>query len=638
LRRPSLSWWVVLALLCAALLPVGIGSLQLRNQRDALLDQVQRMQILTASTAAGAIASRVEAIAALADSAALNPVMAQPHSSAAQELLVALLRAAPEVFGAVVIDDDGAELVKAQRREYGQEITSVLARATRGTVEIVEGAERQWLRLVRPLEEGARRLVVVADLDEAVRVFERTSMVGEAQAFLVDRDSSLLLGEAAQFADLPEDLLAQWSSGKLTAGAGRYRGASGEDIIAAHDPVLGTPWFVVSRQPQAAADEAQRRIRRGTLWTSAGALTLAALLSLLGYLLLVRPMRRLAAAQAAMVGLDGPPTTGSELGQLEETFAQLLMLEKDREDIGQVFLGRYQVLGRLGKGGAGTVFRGFDPVLKREVALKTVNLPTDSLEADSLVARLQVEAVHAAQLNHPNIVTVHDFEQRGDTAYIAMERVDGVSLAQYLERCGALEVGEVLAAGRAIAAALAAAHAENLVHGDLKPGNVMLGRDGAIKVADFGTSRVIQQARQSDAQLMGTPGYVAPEVLDGKGGTPASDLFSCGVVLYEMLVGRRPFGEGAVLEVLRRTREARPEPVEACREGIPPEMSRLVAGLLAGDPSERPGPAEQLAAYLGTLLAATRFEWRPDASVMDWYLDEQPATTTDLLTRFLPTR
>ncbi len=629
---------MVLALLGAALFPVLIGSLQLRNQRDALLDQVQRMQILTASTAAGGIASRLDAIAAAADTAALNPVMAQPLTVEAQELLVALLRAEPQVFGAIVLDADGGELVKAQRREHAEEIASVLARPTAGALEIVEGTERRWLRLARPLEESAGRLVIVADLDEAMRVFERTSMVGEAQAFLVDRDGTLLLGEPSRFAELPRELLAQWSSGKLTAGAGRYRGADGDEIIAAHDPVLGTPWFVVSRQPQAAADEARRRIRRGTVWTSAGALALAALLSLLGYRLLVRPIRRLADAQAAMLGMEGPPTTGSELAQLEETFAQLLLLEQDREDIGQVFLGRYQVLGRLGKGGAGTVFRGFDPVLKREVALKTVRLPTNEVEAGSLVAKLQVEAVHAAQLNHPNIVTVHDFEQRGDTAYIAMERVDGVSLAQYLERRGALEVGEVLAVGRAIAAALAAAHAEGLVHGDLKPGNVMLGREGAIKVADFGTSQLIQQARQSEVQLMGTPGYVAPEVLDGRGSAPASDLFSCGVVLYEMLVGRRPFGEGDIREVLRRTREARPEPVEARREGVPPEISRLVAGLLAGDPSQRPGPAEQLADYLSTLLAARDFEWRPDPSVMDWYLAERPATTTDLLTRFLPTR
>ncbi|MDH3403562.1 MAG: serine/threonine protein kinase [Acidobacteriota bacterium] len=638
MRRPSLSWWLALALLGAALFPVAIGTLQLRNQRDALLDQVGRMQILTASTAAADIASLVDAVRTAAETAALQPALADPLSAAAREQLVALLQAEPRIFAAAVFDGGGAELVKAQRSEERAELAAVLARPPGAEAEIVPGERRRWLRRTGPLGGDGRRLVVVADLDEAAAAFERTAIVGEAQAVLVGGDGTLLLGSDAALAELPPSIVAQAVSGKITAGAGRYRGGDEEEVVAAYHPVAGTPWFVVSRQPRAAADVARRRIRQGTLWASGGALALAALLSGLVYLLLVRPMRRLAAAQAAMVGLEDQPTGGSELDRLESTFAQLLRFEQDRDDMGQVFLGRYQVLGRLGRGGAGTVFRGYDPVLKREVALKTVSLPADAVKADDLVSRLQIEAVHAAQLNHPNIVTVHDFEQRGDTAYIAMERVDGVSLAQYLARRGALEIDETLAVARAIAAALAAAHGESLVHGDLKPSNVMLARDGAIKVADFGTSRLMRRTVESDDRLMGTPGYVAPEVLGGRGGTQASDLFSCGVVIYEMLAGRGPFAHENLSEVLRLTRRADPTPIDELRAAVPVEVSRLVGGLLARDPDRRPGPAAQLADYLGALVAARGFEWRPDPLVMEWYLEQRPATTTDLLTRYLPTR
>ncbi len=634
-RRPSLLFWMALALLAAALSPVVIGALQLRSHRDALLDQVQRMQILAASTAGAGIKARVESLEATGDRVIGGALMGDVDSPAAQEVLISLLQADDQLVAAVLRDASGEETLKAQRREFADEITAALAAAGDEQVAIVAGTDRRWLRVRRELDEEGHEIVLVTDLVELQERFTDTGLVGDAQAALLDADGDLLLGDAQTVAELPAELMALARSRRLTGGAGRYRAPDGSDVVAANYPVAGTSWVVLSRQPRAAADEARSRMRQATTVASAGALVVALLLSWLGYRLLIQPMRRLARAQAHMVGVDLSDGKGSELDQLESTFAQLLQIEHDRESIGEVFLGRYQVISKLGKGGSGTVFRGYDPLLKRDVALKTIQLPANSADADVLVGRLQVEAVHTARINHPNIVTVHDFERRGDAAYIAMERVDGVSLADYMRAKRPLEINETMAIGHGVARALMAAHEEQLVHGDLKPSNVMLGRDGAIKVADFGTSQIVRQRQAADSAIIGTPGYIAPEVLEGKGSSQAADLFSFGVVLYEALAGSNPFGGGGIGEIMARTREANPTPIGEMREGLPPELERLVTSLMQKETGRRPGPASTIADLLSAMVASARYEWEPDPEIMAQRPDDEGDSSTDFLTRYL---
>jgi len=610
--RGSLFFWVALALAVAAAFPLAIGLWQLSIHRHALLGQVQRLQIFVASSAAHRVAAYVEELRREAVTASRNPLLAEPAARPAQELLADLIQQRPELLAAGILRADGETVVLAQRRDSAATVARALAEAPGDALRLA-GEESRWLRVeaAMPAPAGAaasERLVLLAEASRLEEILAEANQIGDAETVLVDRGPRALLGDRELVAQLPPSLLGQVGSEKLAGGAGNYRAAGGEEIIAAHFPVAGTPWLVISRQPRAAADAARLRMRQATLSATVGALFIATMLSILGYRLLVLPIRRLVRAQAEVAGLDGPVRGGSEIAQLESTFARLMLIEQKREILGEIFLGRYKVMGKLGSGGSGTVFNGFDPVLQRPVALKAVPLGKDG----DVVAKLQSEAVHLARLNHPNIVTVFDFERRGDTAYIAMEKVDGVSLDQYLRQSGPLAAREGVAIAAAVTAALVAAHGVNLVHGDLKPGNILLDRDGAIKVADFGTARVVRRDAEAGDRLIGTAGYVAPEVLHRKGATRASDLFSLGVVMYQIFTGRRPFGEGKLSDILRRTLEDEPEDLAAARSMLPGDLTRLVKRLLSKDPQGRPGSAAAVAAELERVRAELGDEWKLD--------------------------
>ena len=611
--RRSLLFWVALALTVAAAFPLAIGLWQLRTHRHALLDQVQRLQIFAASSAANRASAYVTALRREASVAARNPLLEDLGAAAAHEELAGLIQDRPELLAAGVVEPDGEVVVLAQRRDSAAVVEQALADEPQETLRLA-GRETRWLRLFAPLEAKARddrepdRVMLLADADPLRQILLEANQIGEAETVLVSREARPLLGDAALMLQLPESLLVQIRSKRLAGGAGRYRDVGGDEIIAAHFPVEGTPWLVVSRQPRAAADAARARMQRSTLSAVVGALFIATMLSVLGFRLLVLPIRRLVQAQAAVAGVDPAAGGRSEIAQLESTFAQLMMVEKKREILGEVFLGRYKVLKKLGSGGSGTVFDGFDPVLQRSVALKAVPIENDP----EIVGQLQAEAVHLARLNHPNIVTVFDFEQKGDTAYIAMEKIDGVSLDQYIRHNGALQLREGVAIASAVTQALVAAHGVNLVHGDLKPGNILLSRKGAIKVADFGTARIVRRASDAEGRLVGTAGYVAPEVLRRKGATRASDLFSLGVVIYQIFTARRPFGEGKASDILRRTLEAEPTDLAKLRQMLPEQLTRLVKRLLSKDPQDRPNSADAVAIELEQVGAELGDEWKID--------------------------
>jgi serine/threonine-protein kinase len=525
-------------------------------------------------------------------------------------------------------------VVRAQRREEREFVAMVLADLSDEPLRI-GGRGRQWLRLLIDLERSGNRLLLVAGVEPLEEILLQADQVGEAHTTLIDSDARPLIGAPEVGDVLPEFMRRQAQSQRLSSGAGRYEGLGGEEIVAAFVPVEGTRWSVVSRQPRLAADAARRRMQLATASATVGALFIATLLSVLGYRLLVRPIRRLVRAQAEVAGVDTLPG-GSEIAQLESTFAQLLRVEQERDSIGEVFLGRYRVTGKLGRGGSGTVFKGFDPVLQRPVALKVVPLANAGQEVESVVSKLQAEAVHLARLNHPHIVTVFDFERKGDTAYIAMERIDGVSLDHYLSQTKSMPVRDGVGIATAITAALVAAHGVNMVHGDLKPGNILVGKDGAIKVADFGTARLAGTNSSSGERLHGTAGYLAPEVLMRHGATRVSDLFSLGVVIYQMFAGHRPFGGGSTFEILQRTLESQPTDLAEIRASLPRELTRLVMKLLAKDPGERPNSAAMVGEVLARLGSELGEDWKLDVEkVVLRQARTSPKGATEYLTQYL---
>jgi Tol biopolymer transport system component len=257
------------------------------------------------------------------------------------------------------------------------------------------------------------------------------------------------------------------------------------------------------------------------------------------------------------------------------------------ERIGQR-IGRYVLTARLGEGGMGEVYAARDSELGRSVAVKLLGRST-AVES-SPVARFIREARSASALNHPNIVTIYEVIHTESRLAIVMELVDGVALRQL---CGSpLPVDQVLHIGEQIARALAAAHAQGIIHCDIKPENVMLRHDGFIKVLDFGLARDLTAGSSTSIIPGGTLRYMSPEQSRGEAASPASDVFCLGLVLYELTSGTHPFEGGSIFDTLKALNEAAPRSLTSWNAFVPPQLDALILRMLAKDPRQRPSAAE----------------------------------------------
>ncbi|TKG66307.1 protein kinase domain-containing protein [Prauserella endophytica] len=256
-------------------------------------------------------------------------------------------------------------------------------------------------------------------------------------------------------------------------------------------------------------------------------------------------------------------------------------------DEGELIAGRYRLLSRIGRGGMGVVWHARDERLDREVAVKELLLDTgDSAQAaEQAMRRATREGRVAARLRHPHAIMVHDVVEHAGKPCLIMEFLPSKSLATVLAERGPLPAGEVARIGEQVASALAAAHAEGIVHRDVKPGNVLLADDGTAKIADFGISRAVGEATVTGAGLIaGTPAYLSPEVAAGGEASPASDVFSLGATLYAAVEGAPPFGDDEnPIALLRRV--ASGELVAPRRAG---PLTDVLLRLLAGEAGERP--------------------------------------------------
>jgi serine/threonine-protein kinase len=260
--------------------------------------------------------------------------------------------------------------------------------------------------------------------------------------------------------------------------------------------------------------------------------------------------------------------------------------------------GRYLLSDLVAGGGMGEVWRAEDQVLGRVVAVKL--LRREYAADDAFLSRFRAEARHAASLGHPGIAQVFDYGEDDGTAYLVMELVPGEPLSARLQREGALPAAVAVPLLQQAARALDAAHATGLVHRDVKPGNLLITPDERVKITDFGIARAGDQAPLTrTGEVMGTAQYLSPEQAMGRTATPASDVYSLGIVAYEMLRGRRPFeADTAVAIALAQVNNA-PEPLPA---SVPAPVAATVLQALAKDPAERPASAAAFADSLGDAL------------------------------------
>ncbi len=252
--------------------------------------------------------------------------------------------------------------------------------------------------------------------------------------------------------------------------------------------------------------------------------------------------------------------------------------------------GRYEISGELGRGAMGVVYKATDPVIGRTVAVKTIKLSEEGtgLSRPELLTRFQTEARAAGLLTHPNIVVVFDAGEEDGLYYITMELVEGKSLQAHLDGGQAFALPRVLRIMEQTCGALQFAHERNVVHRDIKPANIMLTADDTVKVTDFGTAKILQfGTMQQTAHVMGTPSYMSPEQVKGRAVDGRSDIFSLGVLLYEMVTGEKPFPGQNITTVIYKIVNEEPVPPRQIDPSIHPGISAVVMKALAKEPEAR---------------------------------------------------
>jgi len=256
--------------------------------------------------------------------------------------------------------------------------------------------------------------------------------------------------------------------------------------------------------------------------------------------------------------------------------------------LGVEIAGRYRLDERLGAGGMSTVYRAVDGVLERQVAVKL--LAEHLSEDDGFVVRFRREALAAAKLVHPNVVQVYDHGHDGDAHryFIVMEYVKGPTVGQLMRERGRLAAGDAVDIVSQACEGLEYAHRHGVIHRDVKPGNLLMNPDGVVKLADFGIAKAAEDSQITQiGSVVGTAAYLSPERARGDEATASADVYSLGVVMYQLLAGRLPYETGSLTELATRQQEGNPEPLNALNPDVPPALARAVTQALAPRPDLR---------------------------------------------------
>jgi serine/threonine-protein kinase len=271
-------------------------------------------------------------------------------------------------------------------------------------------------------------------------------------------------------------------------------------------------------------------------------------------------------------------------------------------------IGRYEILGELGHGAMGVVFKGRDPIIDRLVAIKTIRFDRlyEDQEIQSLQERFFKEAQAAGKITHPNIVTIFDVGEEDGLSYIAMEYVEGESLSRYTSKDHLLPVEEVLTIITEIAEALDFAHQRGIVHRDIKPANIMRTLEGQVKVMDFGIAKLPDSTLTQTGSILGTPSYMSPEQINGQAIDGRSDLFAVGCVLYELLTGMKAFQGETFPALMNQITQGVPLPPSAQNLAVAPACDEIIGKALAKNPQERYQRGKDMAGALRKAFQESR--------------------------------
>ncbi|HUB83655.1 MAG TPA: serine/threonine-protein kinase [Bryobacteraceae bacterium] len=301
--------------------------------------------------------------------------------------------------------------------------------------------------------------------------------------------------------------------------------------------------------------------------------------------------------------LEAPPTVRPQSSTSVSQITSVSSVDEGRFVAGTLLGGRYRIIGLLGRGGMGEVYRATDMMLGQSVALKF--LPAEASSNPRLLERFHGEVRVARQVSHPNVCRVYDIGEIEGMPFISMEYVDGEDLAELLTRIGRLPSDKALETARKLCAGLAAAHERGVIHRDLKPQNIMMNKRGEVVIMDFGLAAIADQL-SGDEVRNGTPAYMAPEQLKGSEVTAKSDIYSLGLVLYEIFTGKKPFDAKSVRQLLEMQESIHMPSMTTTAADIDPLVEKAIRRCLDPDPAKRPASALAVALALpgGDPLAA----------------------------------
>jgi serine/threonine protein kinase len=252
-------------------------------------------------------------------------------------------------------------------------------------------------------------------------------------------------------------------------------------------------------------------------------------------------------------------------------------------------VGKYQILGILGKGGMGIVYKGLDPDIEREVAVKTIRVDTivDGPVKEEMLTRVSREAKAAGRLNHPNIITIYDVIRESDLTFIVMQYVDGQTLQTMIDSGKAFSPQEVIGVIKPVAEALDYAHENGIVHRDIKPANILIDKSGKPFLADFGVARLETSTMTGPGTTIGTLSYMSPEQVMGKSADGRADFFALGVILYELLTGRKPFAGDNLSTIVYKIVHEEPQLITEIKQDLPRGYEAVIQRALAKKPEDR---------------------------------------------------
>jgi predicted Ser/Thr protein kinase/tetratricopeptide (TPR) repeat protein len=283
-------------------------------------------------------------------------------------------------------------------------------------------------------------------------------------------------------------------------------------------------------------------------------------------------------------------------------------------------VGKYRILGVLGKGGMGIVYKGLDPDIEREVAIKTIRFDTfvDGPVKEEMLTRVMREAKAAGRLTHPNIITIYDVIRESDLTFIVMQYVDGQTLQSLVESGRAFSPQEVIGILKPVAEALDYAHENGIVHRDIKPANILIDRAGKPFLADFGVARMEASTMTGPGTTIGTLSYMSPEQVMGKTADGRADFFALGVILYELLTGKKPFAGDNLSTIVYKIVHEEPQRITEVNQALPRGYERVIERALAKDPEARYQTGREMIRDLedpeNLTVAARDFELRQAAS------------------------